>query len=100
MNDERRLSQPPPPRVNNLATLSGVRKELVSIYRAGRRRELDTADMSRLAFVLVQIAKVIEQSDLEARMAALEAALRAPDTRSRYTPTPNGVAHGKPDAPS
>jgi hypothetical protein len=79
VKDEQPFTATPTPRVGKLDSLGGVRQELVRIYRAGRRGELDTQHMTRFAFVLQAIAKVIEQSDLEARMAAIEKALDEPD---------------------
>jgi hypothetical protein len=63
-----------------------VRQELVKIYRAGRRGDLDTQHMTRFAYLLQAIAKVIEQSDLEDRLTAIEKALREPDAEPRYAP--------------
>ena len=69
------VSRLPTPRVGQLSSLAGVRIELVKIYRSARRGELDTQDMTRLAYVLGQIAKVIETGDLEKRLERLEQGL-------------------------
>jgi hypothetical protein len=60
---------------------------MVSVYRASRKGEMKTEDMSRFIFALRCIAQVIEQSDLEARMSAIENALRGADVSSDSLPT-------------
>lgn len=69
-------SKPPSPykRRYALTKLSGVRAELASVYREMRRGDVPTEVGSRLAYVLLQVAKVLEASDLEKRLDALEAA--------------------------
>jgi hypothetical protein len=79
VKDEHALSRPPSPPVGRLDSLKSVRQEMVRIYREGRLGSLDTQDMTRFVFVLQAISRVIEQSDLETRMTAIEAALRDPD---------------------
>jgi hypothetical protein len=71
-------------RIGKLDTLAGVRQELTRIYRASRRGELNTQDLTRFAFVLQAIARVIAQSDIEARMADLEH--RVELTQENHTP--------------
>jgi hypothetical protein len=61
--------------VGPLTTLSRVRAELARVYKDARQGTIETADASRLAFILVSLGKLIEQSDLEARMADIEKAL-------------------------
>jgi hypothetical protein len=73
MKDAPILVQLPPHRVRQLDTLSGVRQEMVSVYRAARKGGMKSEDMSRFVFALRCIAQVIETSDLEQRMRALEA---------------------------
>jgi hypothetical protein len=46
--------------------------ELVKVYREARQGSLGTQEASRLTYILQIIAKVLEQSDLEKRVAALE----------------------------
>jgi hypothetical protein len=57
-----------------LDTMDRVRRELARLYRDGRDGERDTQDVSRLANVLAIIGRMIEGSDLEKRIAALEVA--------------------------
>jgi hypothetical protein len=64
------LSQPP--RVGRLDSLQGVRVELVRIYKEARRGTLASSEATRLTYILQVIAKVLEQSDLEARIERLE----------------------------
>jgi hypothetical protein len=44
----------------------------VKIYRQGRDGERDVADASKLANILTMIARILEGSDLEKRIAAWE----------------------------
>jgi hypothetical protein len=46
----------------------------VKIYRQGRDGERDVSDASKLANILTMIARILEGSDLEKRIAALEQA--------------------------
>ncbi len=59
-------------RIAPLTTIGGVLTELGKIYRAARRGQLDTADATRLAFVLREIRIALEASDIESRLEALE----------------------------
>src|SRR5262245_23087476 len=90
MSKARSLSRHRTPRIGKLDSLKGVRHELIRLYRAGRRGDLDTQHMTRLAFVLQAIAKVLASSEIEERLARLETLLaqgtahngNAPDNRS------------------
>jgi hypothetical protein len=65
----------PSVRVGKLDTLEAVRRELGRLYRAARRTagpDPDAATASRLAYLLVQIGRSIEGTELETRIAALE----------------------------
>jgi hypothetical protein len=78
MTEEPRQSltpPPPPPKVGPLTTISRVRAELARVYRDARQGTIETSDATRLAFILVSLGRLIEQSDLEARMNAVERAL-------------------------
>lgn len=86
MNGEHGLTQPPPHRVRKLNSLKGVREEMVSVYRAARKGEMKTEEMSRFVFALRCIAQVIEHSDLEARMAAIEQAVQERDAQPHHPP--------------
>ena len=70
----------PAPRVGRLDTLQAVRRELSRVYRDARTGKIDTADASRLGFLLVSLAKIIEGSTLEQRIAALEQRTKEKDT--------------------
>jgi hypothetical protein len=48
---------------------------MAKLYKLARRGEVTTSDASRLAFILMGIAKLIEGGDLEARLEALERGL-------------------------
>ncbi len=61
-----------PPRVGRLDTVGGVVAELGKIYRAARRGDIDTQDVTRLAYVLSQIRAAIESSEIERRLDELE----------------------------
>jgi hypothetical protein len=72
--DSTTLRVVPTPKVK-LQTLDDVRVEMARIYRdvkAGRR---DTADGSRMTFMLAQIGKMIELADVEKRLEHLERAM-------------------------
>jgi hypothetical protein len=63
---------PTPRRRPQLDRLEGVRVEMSRVYRemeAGRR---DSQDGSRLVYVLTQIAKVLELTEIEHRLIRLE----------------------------
>ena len=55
-----------------LSTVHDVQKELSKIYRLCRAKKLDVSEGSKLANILVMVARLMETSDLEARIAALE----------------------------
>jgi hypothetical protein len=56
-----------------LNTVADVQRELAKLYRLARSKNMDTSEASKLANILVMIARIMETSDLEARLAALEA---------------------------
>jgi len=55
-----------------LDNLQDVRREMAKIYRECRSDVIDPGVGSKLTFMLKEIARVITDSDLEARVAALE----------------------------
>lgn len=57
-----------------LQTIDDVKHELGRIYRLARRGVMETQDLSRYANVLQILGRLIEGSDLEARLAKLEEA--------------------------
>ena len=71
-NDDVDDSADPPRRRLRLDSLDRVRRELVKIYRQGRDGDRDVSDASKLANILTMIARILEGSDLEKRIAALE----------------------------
>ena len=70
-----------------LATVEDVRRELGRVYREARAGQRNVSDASRLAHVLAVLARLIEGSDLEKRIAALEAAAAANSERTGWTGT-------------
>ena len=63
---------PPTPRIN-LANPECIRQEMARVYREARGKVINTAEASRLVFMLSQIAKAYELSVMEKRLADLEA---------------------------
>lgn len=59
--------------VGPLDTVARVRRELARVYRDTRRGELDPGDASRFANMLSILGRLIEGSDVEQRLARLEA---------------------------
>src|SRR4051812_39609332 len=62
---------PPPPRAR-LDTMARVRRELARVYREARAGMLDVADASKLANILQIMGRMIETSEVETRLDALE----------------------------
>jgi hypothetical protein len=56
-----------------LDTLQDVRREMAKVYREARSEMIDPATASKLVWCLQAVGKVIEGSDLEKRVEALEA---------------------------
>ncbi|MCG7493293.1 hypothetical protein [Thalassobius sp. Cn5-15] len=57
-----------------LDTVTDARKEMSKLYREARAGKIDIADASKLANILMLIGRMIEGSDFERRLEALEAA--------------------------
>ncbi|MCX7182630.1 MAG: hypothetical protein NTY92_01540 [Nitrosospira sp.] len=55
-----------------LATIEDVRREMARVYREARTGVSDTANASRLVYMLISIAKMIEIGQLEQRITILE----------------------------
>jgi hypothetical protein len=72
-----------------LATIGDVKAELGRLYRDARSGKLDWSDCTKGTHVLATIARLIESSDFEARISALERA--AAETQRR-----NGHGHNAP----
>lgn len=67
----------PPSRLRlKLTTAEDCRRELARLYREARGKRLDVADASRLANILQLLSRLIETSDLESRILALEEATK------------------------
>jgi hypothetical protein len=56
---------------------------MARLYKAARRGEIATGDASRLGFILMGLAKLIEGGDLEKRLEALEENLHANTTEEQ-----------------
>jgi uncharacterized membrane protein len=65
------LTAVPTPQLK-LATIEDCRREMARVYRDARNSKTDTADASRLVYMLTSIAKMIEIGQLEQRIANLE----------------------------
>jgi hypothetical protein len=63
------------PKIGPLATMGGVVTELARLYRQARWGQIEVADASRLATILGIMRQCLESSEIEARMAELEARL-------------------------
>ncbi|QBB70628.1 hypothetical protein ELE36_09755 [Pseudolysobacter antarcticus] len=64
---------PTPSRRINLKTLAQVRREMSHVYREMRAGALESHHGTRFVYVLAQVGKMIEQSELEKRITQLEA---------------------------
>ena len=62
---------PTPPKIP-LQSLEDVRREAARVYREARAGKIETADASRLSFMLQTIGKLIEAGTIERRIEALE----------------------------
>ena len=58
-----------------LETLTDVRREMARVYRQMRHGRIESQDATRMTYVLTQIAKIIQTSELDARVEAVERAL-------------------------
>src|SRR3954447_10837444 len=66
------LADPLPRRRVKLDSMMRVRLEIAAVYREARDRKRPVGDAARLVYMLVQIGRMIEGSELEARIEALE----------------------------
>lgn len=64
----------PTPQTIHLKTADDVRLEMAKLYRAMKAKDIETQEGTRLCYVLTQIGKMIELSDLEKRIDMLESA--------------------------
>ena len=66
-------SAAPPARLRlPLATAHDVARELARLYRSAKAGQTDVADASKMANILQILARVLESSDIEARIIKLE----------------------------
>lgn len=83
MLDKEKSPHPTPQRarrgryVHRLNKVSNVRMEMSRIYREARLGHLRPGDGTKMIYMLATIGRVIEGSDLERRIAQLEARLEA-----------------------
>ena len=64
----------PPVRLRlRLNTIDDVKAEMARLYREGKAGTRDVSDVSRLANVLSLLGRLIEGSDLERRLTAIDA---------------------------
>ena len=68
-----RVLPTPSRRKPQLDRLEGVRVEMSRVYREMESGKRDSQDGSRLVYVLTQIAKVLELTEIERRLITLEA---------------------------
>ena len=61
----------PTPQIK-LATIDDCRREMAKVYRDAKTGKTETADASRLVYMLTSIAKMIEVGQLEERLTQLE----------------------------
>lgn len=71
-NNQIVVLSPPKKRGTVLTQIRHVRAELAQVYREGRSGMIDLADATKLTFILQNLARIISESDLEARIAKLE----------------------------
>jgi hypothetical protein len=79
-----------PRRLNNLGA---IRREMATLYGESRDGKIDTLDASRVASILSTLGKLIEGSELEQRMAEIEARL----DQGKRRPTPAGHPNAQPN---
>lgn len=56
-----------------LNSLEGVRREMSRVYRDAESGKRDSSEASKLVYILSQIGKLLELSEIERRLAAVEA---------------------------
>lgn len=73
-NDKQQTGEKPfsKVRVGALKNLSSVRSELAKIYRDCRQGILESSEGTKLTYILINLAKIIEQDDIEKRVKNLE----------------------------
>ena len=74
-------------RIGRLTTVGQVAAELGRLYRQARRGDVAVADASRLATILAAMRQCLEASELERRIAEMEAALAPSGSTQSIVPT-------------
>ena len=67
-----RLLPAPGRRKAVLNSLDGVRREMARVYRDAESGKRDSAEASKLVFILAQIGKILELTEIETRLRVLE----------------------------
>jgi hypothetical protein len=75
----------PTPKRIKLTSVRGVRREMATVYADCRQGRVDPVIGSKLTYMLTSIAKVLEASDLEQRIAALEGKANSPQKAPTLT---------------
>ena len=70
------------PYVGKLNTVKACRIELANVYKDARSGKIEPSEGTRLAFILSQIAKLIETSDIESRLEEVELQLASIHTQN------------------
>ncbi len=55
-----------------LNSLDGVRREMARVYRDAEEGRRETSEASKLVYILGQIGKVLELTEIESRLKSLE----------------------------
>jgi hypothetical protein len=61
-----------PPRHPVLASATDVKRELGKVYRAAKAKLIPLEEACKLTYMLVSIVKIVDSSDIERRLKALE----------------------------
>jgi hypothetical protein len=75
--------------------VKGIRLELTRLYGQGKRGEVDPALLGKLVHLLSTLAKVIQDSEFEVRLEALERTLEERDPPRRNDRAGRGY-HARP----
>lgn len=68
-----RVLPTPARRKAQLTSLDGVRTEMARVYRDAESGKRDSAEASKLVYILGQIGKILELTEIESRLKTLEA---------------------------
>ena len=71
------ISTPTPRSRLRLGTVRDCRRELAKVYVDARRGAIEPSDATRLAYLLISLANLIRDSEMEERIEVLEAEIRA-----------------------